>query len=146
MRRIITSLILTTALVPAQASMHATGLTLEARSYPLKMAMPAVAGAVPATTGEPMIRISTGVLAAKVIKSSQIVYSPDELKTNHTSIVVRVTVNESGVPEKPEIVSSMNPVLNERVLEAVKQYRFKPAQLDDQNVPERVNLTFVFER
>jgi TonB family protein len=148
MRRILASLILTPALIHAQASMHAAGLPLEARTDAMKMAMPAVAGAAAPATAvpTPMLRISTGVIAAKVVKSSEIVYSASELKSNDNRVVVSMTVNEAGVPQNPQVVSSLNPALNQRVLEAVKQYRFKPAQLDQQSVPERVNLTFVFER
>jgi TonB family protein len=142
MRRIIATLILSPVLLHAQVSKQAAGISLEARTDALKMAMPAVAGAA----GTPMLRISTGVLAAKVIKRSEIVYSANELNTNDNRIVVKVTVNENGVPQNPQIVSSLNPALNQRVIEAVQHYRFQPAQLDRQAVPERVNLTFVFER
>jgi len=148
MRPIIATLILTPALLHAQLSRQATGVSLEARADAIKMAMPAVNAAIkPAVTpGTPMLRISTGVLAAKVIHSSEIVYSTNELNTTDNSVVVKVLVNEQGLPQTAQIVSSKNPVLNQRVIEAVKQYRFRPAQLDQQAVPERVNLTFVFER
>jgi len=148
MRPIIATLILTPALLHAQLSKQATGTGLEARADALNMAMPAVTAAIkPAVTpGTPMLRVSTGVLAAKVIHSSEIVYSENELNQTDNSVVVKVQVNEQGLPQSEQIISSKNPVLNERVLEAVKQYRFRPAQLDQQPVPERVNLTFVFER
>jgi TonB family protein len=148
MRSIIATLILTPALLHAQVSKQAAGISLEARTDALKMAMPAVNAAVTPTaaSGTPILRVSTGVLAAKIIHRTEITYSPLELNTTDNRVVVRVLVNEQGLPQSAEIVSSRNPDLNQRVLEAVKQYRFRPAQLDQQAVPEHVNLTFVFER
>jgi len=148
MRPIIATLILTPALLHAQVSKQAAGLSLEARTDALKMTMPAIKAAVTpaATPATPMLRVSTGVLAAKIIHSAEITYSAGELNTTDNRVVVRVLVNEQGLPQSAQIVSSRNPDLNGRVLDAVKQYRFRPAQLDQQAVPEHVNLTFVFER
>jgi len=148
MRPIIATLILTPALLHAQVSKQAAGISLEARTDALKMTMPAINAAVKpaAASGTPMLRVSTGVLAAKIIHSAEITYSPAELNTTDNKVVVRVLVNEQGLPQSAQVISSRNPDLNERVLEAVKQYRFRPAQLDQQSVPEHVNLTFVFER
>jgi len=148
MRRILASLILSPVLLHAQVSKQAAGVSLEARTDALKMAMPAVAGAAAPSSvaGTAALRISTGVLAAKVIHTSQISYSDSELNPHDNKIVVKVLVDEKGNPQNPQIVSSHNPELNQRVLDAVQHYRFQPAQLDNQAVAEHVNLTFVFER
>jgi TonB family protein len=149
MRRILTAaLILSPVLLTAQVS-QAAGLNLEARTDALKMAMPAVAGAAAssAIADTAMLRVSTGVLAAKVIHTTQINYTAGELNPNLSNrIVVKVLVNENGVPQNPKIVSSAAPQLNQRVIEAVQHYRFQPAKLDQQNVPQHINIAFEFAR
>jgi TonB family protein len=116
----------------------------------LKMAMPAVAGAAAssAIADTAMLRVSTGVLAPKVVHSAQIVYSAQELNANpdNNRVVVKVLVDANGVPVDPKIVSSVNPQLNQRVIEAVQHYRFQPAQLNQQPVPQHVNMAFEFHR
>jgi len=149
MRRILTAaLLLSPAVLHAQASKQLAGLNLEARTDALEMAMPAVAGAAAssAIADTAMLRVSTGVLAAKVIHSTQIVYSANELNPNVNRVVVKVLVNENGLPQDARIVSSLNPQLNQRVLEAVQHYRFQPAQLDQQTIPQHVNIAFDFQR
>jgi len=149
MRRILTAaLLLSPAVLHAQASKQLAGLNLEARTDALEMAMPAVAGAAAssAIADTAMLRVSTGVLAAKVIHSTQIVYSANELNPNVNRVVVKVLVNENGLPQDAKIVSSLNPQLNQRVLEAVQHYRFQPAQLDQQTIPQHVNIAFDFQR
>ncbi len=151
MRRIIaTALILTPSLLHAQVSKQIAGLNLEARIDALKLAMPAVAGAAAssAIADTAMLRVSTGVLAPKVVHSAQIVYSANELNANpdNNRVVVKVLVDANGVPVNPKIVSSVNPQLNQRVIEAVQHYRFQPAQLNQQPVPQHVNMAFEFQR
>jgi TonB family protein len=149
MRRIIAAaLLLSPAVLHAQASKQLAGLNLEARTYALEMAMPAVAGAAAssAIADTAMLRVSTGVLAAKVIHSTPIVVSANELNPTANRVVVKVLVDENGLPQNAKIVSSVNPQLNQRVIEAVQHYRFQPAQLDQQAVPQHINIAFDFQR
>jgi TonB family protein len=150
MRRIIAAaLILSPVLLHAQVSKQAAGLNLEARIDALEMAMPAVAGAAatPAIADTAMLRVSTGVLAPKVIHSAEINYSTYELNPNfNTRVVVKVLIDENGVPVAPKVVSSVTPLLNQRVIEAVQRFRFQPAQLDQQAIPQYVNIAFEFTR
>lgn len=141
------ALILSPVLLHAQVSKQTAGLSLEARIDALKMAMPAVAGASAssAIADTAMLRVSTGVLAPKVIHSSEIIYSANELNpTLNNRVVVKVLVDENGVPVNPQVVSSETPQLNQRVIEAVQHYRFQPAQLDQQAVPQHINIAFDF--
>jgi len=138
MKRIFAAMLLSPVLLQAQVGKTA-GIHLDARADALKNALPAV-------EGNNALRVSTGVLSAKVLSSATIVYSGSELNPTDNRIVASVMVDEQGVPHDAKIVSSLNPILNQRVLEAVSQYRFTPAQLDGQAIAERVNITFVFQR
>jgi TonB family protein len=53
--------------------------------------------------------------------------------------LVTLTVDVSGMPQNPRIVRSLGYGLDEKAIEAVKKYRFKPAMKD--NVPFAVEIT-----
>jgi TonB family protein len=151
MRKLIASLIvLTPVLLHAQASKQAGDVNLQARKDALKMFMPAAAASIPttttATTPAQPLRISTGIAAAKLVKTPQIPFTASELVSEDNRVVVRLTVNENGKVQDAAIVKSLNPQLDQRVLAAVREAQFRPAVLDQQAVAEHVNLTFVFER
>src|ERR1035441_5669890 len=44
--------------------------------------------------------------------------------------VLTVLVTESGEPQDPKIVTSLNPALDEKAIEAVSRWRFAPATKD----------------
>jgi TonB family protein len=60
-------------------------------------------------------------------------------------MVVSFRVDESGAPQNVHLVKSVSQIVDERVMAAVRQYRFVPGTLDDQNVPVDVNLVISFQ-
>jgi len=143
MRKLIASLIvLSPVLLHAQASKAVDVL---------KMFMPAAAApaaSLTTTTATPAApRISTGISAAKLVRTPTIPFTAAELRNDDDNrVVVRMLVNENGIPQEATIVKSLNPLMDARVLAAVREARFRPAVLDAQTVAEHVNLTFVFQR
>jgi len=139
MRRIlVASLVLSPILLHAQ-----TNTNLQARSE-----VPALTASADSTTPA-SIRYSTGVTAPKVIQTSKIYCTADELNTQlpgQKEVVVSLLVDEKGEPQDLQIVKSLNKELDERVLAAVQNFRFSPAQLDHQAVPMQMDLTIVLER
>ena len=59
-------------------------------------------------------------------------------------VVVTLIVDSQGAPQKVEIARSYNDELNHSAVEAVKQYRFKPAMRKGMPVPVRVNVDVTF--
>ena len=51
-----------------------------------------------------------------------------------------MTVDKNGEPSNVKIVESTGPTLDKNVLDAVRQYRFKPGTLDHQPVDFPVSL------
>jgi outer membrane biosynthesis protein TonB len=80
------------------------------------------------------LRVSTGVVAPKLIRATAIA-STDEWYTRRSSIdkkvVVEMLVSEKGIPSDVKIVDSLGADMDKNVLDAVSQYRFKPGTLDD---------------
>jgi TonB family protein len=130
----------------AQASKQAADVNL-ARKDALKMFMPASAASVPTTTTpQQPLRISTGISTAKLISKPNVPFTASEITSDDSRVVVRLLVNEQGATQDAEIVKSLSPELDKRVLAAVRDAKFRPAVLDEQAVAQRVNLTFVFEK
>jgi outer membrane biosynthesis protein TonB len=94
------------------------------------------------------LRISTGVIAPKLISTVQIESDSEsdamprgfniERKT-----VVEMTVDATGKPSDLKIVQSLGPMMDHNVLAAVGQYRFAPGTLDGEPTAVPVNLEVV---
>jgi len=98
-----------------------------------------------ATTNSQPLRISTGVVWPKLISEPNFkVSSADFMGRNLAmeQVVVSFTVDESGKPQNVHL--AVNPVVDERVLNAVRQYRYAPATLNNQKVAADINLEVNF--
>ena len=89
------------------------------------------------------VRISTGVVAPKLIHTSAIESDSDSTRTVFAidrKTVVQMVVDATGKPSDLKIVGSLGPVMDRNVLAAVSQYRFTPGTLDGQPAAVPVNL------
>ncbi|HTA80700.1 MAG TPA: TonB family protein [Terracidiphilus sp.] len=145
MRRILLStLFLSSVLVHAQTSTPAQGVTLEARNSATNALAASTDASIP--TGR---RISTGVTFPKLISAPSVsVLSTDFPTANLAAqhVVVGFRVDENGAPQNVHLVKSVNQSVDERVLAAVRQYRFAPGTLDNQTVAVDVNLVVNFQQ
>jgi TonB family protein len=150
MRRIILStLFLSTVLLNAQTGTKGQSVTLVAHNDAAGLA--SSTASQPATDADATThgrRISTGVIGPKLISEpafsvSAADFPTHDLATQH--MVVGFRVDESGAPQNVHLVKSVSQTVDERVLEAVRQYRFQPGTLDDRNVPVDVNLVINFQ-
>lgn len=58
--------------------------------------------------------------------------------------VVEIVVDTKGLPQNPRVIQPIGMGLDEKALEAVKQYRFKPAMLDGHPVPVMIDVVVDF--
>ena len=58
--------------------------------------------------------------------------------------VVFVIVDAHGYPRNPRVVQSLGMGLDEKALEAVQKYRFKPAMKDGKPVASMINVAVNF--
>jgi TonB family protein len=86
--------------------------------------------------------VSTGVTSPKIVRSTNIVVSQEfaEALPQDAEVVLTLNVDEKGMPEGIQIVKSANAQLGERVADAVREFRWRPATLDHQPVPMDVTL------
>jgi TonB family protein len=97
----------------------------------------------------PAPRISTGVTGPSILDASKVHLSPnafDQLLPSEATVVLSLNVDEMGNAQDVQVVKSVNKILDERVMSAVRQIRFRPAKLDDQPIPMDVTLNVVVKR
>jgi len=93
------------------------------------------------------LRISTGVIAPKLIHSESITPSTDNWAYHVAGIdqvaVVSMLVDANGVPSDLKIVKSVSPEMDKNVLAAVSRYRFQPGTLNNAPtaVPVKLEIT-----
>jgi hypothetical protein len=151
MRKVIVATLLLTPMLlhaqansPAQTQTSGTPSTLQSHLVQPKEfnASEADHGTAHATS----LRVSTGVIAPKLISTVQIETDNDAIPRGFTidrKTVVEMTVDAAGKPSNLKIVRSLGPVMDHNVLAAVGQYRFTPGTLDGEPTAVPVSLEVV---
>ncbi len=95
------------------------------------------------------IRVSSGVTQPVLVHSAYLDipegYSIDAIPAD-AQVGLSVTIDEKGQPQNIEVTRSFSPLWDARVIEAVRQFKFKPATVDSQPVPVDMNLTINIAR
>jgi protein TonB len=115
---------------------------------PLFLSAAAVAStpATDASTSTQVRPVSTGVIPAHVLYAPSISLSPSTAIPSDAAVVLHLNVDENGKAQGIQVVKSVNADLDARVVEAVRESRFRPAMLDKQVIPIDMNLTVVVQR
>lgn len=71
---------------------------------------------------------------------------PQELISKPVNVTVRMMVDAHGVPQNISIEHSAGAVLDQKTVEAVKQYRFKPATVNHIPVDAEVNVDIKIQK
>jgi TonB family protein len=104
----------------------------------LESARPAVERPAPAEGG-------AEVTPPRVVKRAPPDYPRGKLTVCiQGTVVVRVVIDEHGVPLSPSVVSSIDPVFTLAALEAMRKWRFEPATIAGRPVIVYYNLTVNF--
>jgi TonB family protein len=97
----------------------------------------------------PSVRVSTGITAPVVIDAANITlsnsYSMLPLPVDST-VTISLKVDASGQPHDIQIVKSVNPFWDARVIDAVQQFHFRPGTLDSQAIPMEMNLLVTIQK
>lgn len=109
--------------------------------------LPAVAKAstpVDDATAPTPVRVSTGVIAP-VLLTSPVLSLPSgfsyDLIPADAQVQLSLTVNEKGEPENIQVVKSLSPFVDARVVETVSNFRFRPGTIDNQPTAVELKLT-----
>jgi TonB family protein len=127
MRKSLTVILLSTLLAPA--AVHANASDMAASTAP--------------------VRVTTGVVAPTVLNSRDFTVTSDALSgvgAEKPAVVLALRVNEKGMAENVRVVRSVNFRVDQQVLTAAREFRFRPATLNEQPVPVDLHLTVVVQR
>lgn len=87
-------------------------------------------------------RRSTGVVPPQIVDKTNVVV-PAELYTSFpadSTVHLKLIVDRQGKPENIQVVRTSDPLLDQPVINAVRQFSWEPATLDHQIFPADVNL------
>jgi TonB family protein len=102
----------------------------------------------PTTTNPDLVlkKIGGGVSTPIVIHSVSPEYTPEARKAKIEGIVlVNLIVDQRGLPQNVYVVRGIDVGLDEKAVEAVRQYRFKPAMEDGKPVRAELNVEVNFK-
>jgi TonB family protein len=75
--------------------------------------------------------VGGGVSAPQVIHSVQPQFTPEARRANFQGVVaIQLIVDSQGFPQDVRVVRRLGMGLDEEAIEAVKQYRFRPAMYE----------------
>jgi TonB family protein len=95
----------------------------------------------------PSMRISTGVVAPKLIHQADLAlfaHATTMIAGDHT-VVVQMTVDQAGKPTDLHIAQSINPAVDQQVLATVSQFRYQPGTLNGQPTAFPIKLHYTIQ-
>ena len=93
---------------------------------------------------EAVYDLGPGVTPPRVIKQVNPHYSTDRGVRAVGSVIIALVVSSKGLPRDPHVVKGIEKDLDESAVEAVKEWRFAPAQKDGKAVAVRVSVQLQF--
>ncbi len=97
-------------------------------------------------TGGGLYHIGGGVSPPVAIYSPEPEYSDEARRAKYAGIVVvSLIVDAQGLPQRVRVIRALGMGLDEKAVEAVRQYKFKPAMFQGKPVPVEVNIEVNFQ-
>jgi TonB family protein len=95
--------------------------------------------------GGGLYHVGGGVSAPQLVFAPDPEFSDEARRAKYQGVcVVSLIVDAQGNPQRVQVVRHLGMGLDEKAVEAVKQYRFKPATLQGKAVPVEVNIEVNF--
>lgn len=95
------------------------------------------------------VRVSTGVIAPTVLSAISVVPPSSMLAQSVPTpahVGLDVTVDDQGQAKDIRVIQSLTPDWDANVVEAVRQFHFRPAKLDGQPFPMQIHLIVNIQR
>lgn len=109
----------------------------------LPLSQPSV---IPPFTGTGVFRVGGGVSAPRVLYAPDPEYSDEARSAKLEGVcVLSVVVGPDGLPRDIKVARSLGMGLDEKALESVRQWRFKPAMKDGRPVPVAIDVSLEFK-
>lgn len=96
-------------------------------------------------TGGGLYQIGGGVTPPRALNTVEAEFSDEARRAKFQGIcVISVIVDAQGNPQNPRVVRALGMGLDEKALEAVRKYKFKPAMKGNTPVPVMINVEVNF--
>ena len=93
---------------------------------------------------ETVYDIGPGVTPPRVVKQVNPRYSTSKGVRAVGSVIIALVVSSKGLPKDPHVVKGIDTDLDQSAVDAVKEWRFAPAQKNDKPVAVRVSVEIRF--
>ena len=106
---------------------------------------------VPAPSDVPTEKVAAaqqnGSATAPVLVAQANPVYTEEARAKHISgdVELSLLIDEAGLPQDIKIIHGLGNGLDEKAMEAVKQYRFRPATRDGQPVATKIHINVNFQ-
>ena len=91
------------------------------------------------------VRVGAGVNVPRLISKREPAYSEEARKAKYQgTVVLWLVVDAAGRPQQIRVQRPLGMGLDEKAIEAVKQWKFEPAKKDGQPVPVMINVEVNF--
>jgi len=120
----------------------ATSLLFPSLFFPAAVSASALMNDASAST--PKVRVSTGVIAPKLLNANQLtvpIYGAETTLPPDARVGLSLTVDEKGHPQNVKVIKSLNPIWDARVVKAISRSQFEPGTVDEQPTSIDLNLT-----
>ncbi len=97
-----------------------------------------------ANDDETVYDLGPGVTPPRVVKQVNPHYATDHGVRAVGSVIIGLVVSSRGLPKDPHVVKGMDKDLDQSAVEAVKEWRFAPAQKNGKAVAVRVSVQIEF--
>ena len=93
---------------------------------------------------EPVYELGDGITPPRLIRQVNPEYSIKKGVGVKGSVAIALVINSKGIPENPKVVQGLDPEVDKSAIEAIKQWRFSPAQKDKKPVAVKVTVEVQF--
>jgi TonB family protein len=93
---------------------------------------------------EPVYELGEGITPPQLIRQVNPEYSGKKGVGVKGSVSISLVVNSKGLPENPKVVQGLDPDFDKSAVEAIKQWRFSPAQKDKKPVAVKLTVEVQF--
>lgn len=93
--------------------------------------------------------VSTGVTSPRLLRSQPISIPANEMASSMAgpaTVELKLKLDQTGTPTDIRITHSLNQQTDARIINAVRQFRWTPAVLDNQTIPLDLNLIVHVQR
>jgi len=116
------------------------GFLLRLRSQPVQ-----ILANLPESPQEAVVTLASGVTAPVPLVHPEAEYTEEARKARVQGIcIISVIVDAQGMPQNPRVVQGLGMGLDQKAIEAVNKYRFRPAMKNDEPVAVRITADVIF--